>query len=93
MLGMLLMLAGCPPGQGERCNPLEIADIPNQGNCAIGFSCVYPTAPNCGVAFCCAVDAKGNIIDTNPNCRPDPTLAPVCGLDLGVAPADGGARD
>jgi hypothetical protein len=89
----LFAIVGCTPGEGERCNPLEIADIPNQGNCAIGFSCLYPTALSCGVAYCCKVDSTGKITDSNPNCQPDPTLVPVCKLDLGVAPADGGGHD
>jgi hypothetical protein len=88
-----LLLAACSPGEGDRCNPLEFADIPNQGNCASGLSCVYPSAPNCGVAYCCKVDSMGRITDSNPNCQPDPTLAPVCMLDLGVTPTDGGGQD
>jgi hypothetical protein len=36
------------------------------------------------------VDSNGNITDRDPNCQPDPTLASVCMLDLGVAPLDGG---
>jgi hypothetical protein len=90
MLTLLLALAGCNPGHGERCNPNEFSDIPNQGNCQIGFSCVYPTSPGCGVAFCCTVDANGKITDSNPNCQPDPTLAPVCELDIGATPTDAG---
>ena len=29
-----------------------------QGDCDDGYACVYPTAPNCGVAYCCTVDGK-----------------------------------
>jgi hypothetical protein len=57
-----------------------------QGNCDDGLACVYPTAPNCGVAYCCKVDSNGNIADDDPHCHADPTLAPGCLLDLGGAP-------
>jgi hypothetical protein len=62
----------------QRCNPQQFSN-----QCNSGYSCVYPTAPNCGVAYCCKVDDSGNVTDDNPNCQPDPTLGPVCGLDLG----------
>ncbi len=93
-LGMALslvvaLLAGCDAEHGERCNPLQYSDNGVQGNCVSGLACVYPTAPSCGVAYCCAVDANGNITDTNPNCQPDPTLAPVCGLDMSVLDSGG----
>jgi hypothetical protein len=78
-IGMLLGIAGgCTNGDGERCNPLRATS-----DCDTGLTCVYPTAPNCGVAYCCVVDANGNISDTNPNCQPDPSLDSVCMLDLG----------
>jgi hypothetical protein len=92
MLTLLLACAGCAPGQGERCNPLEISDPPSQGNCPTGFSCVYPTAPNCGVAYCCKVDSSGKVVDTDPNCQPDTTLATTCAVDFAV-PIDGGSSD
>jgi hypothetical protein len=90
---LLVFVAACSQDEGTRCNPLEYSDNSIQGNCAGGFACVYPTAPNCGVAYCCAVDSKGNIIDKNPNCQPDPSLASVCMIDLGTTPGDGGATD
>jgi hypothetical protein len=45
-LGLLIALAGCHPGEGERCNPLLFND-----ECTGGLKCIYPT--NCGVAYCC----------------------------------------
>ena len=78
-MAVWVVLAGCgTQGEGQRCNPLRATS-----DCDTGFSCVYPTAPNCGVSYCCAVDADGNITDQNPNCRPDPTSAAQCGVDLG----------
>jgi hypothetical protein len=89
MIGMLLAIAGCgTSGDGERCNPLRATS-----DCNAGLSCVYPTAPNCGVSYCCTVDSNGNITDRDPNCQPDPSLASVCMLDLGVTPLDGGSGD
>jgi hypothetical protein len=98
VVSLLLLLVACNPqeGVGERCNPMQF-----ESNCADGLSCVYPTAPNCGVSYCCAVDSNGNITDKNPNCQPDPSLISVCMLDLGVAPVidlgvtplDGGTKD
>ena len=88
-IGVLLALAGCGTnGDGQRCNPLRATS-----DCDPGLTCVYPTAPSCGVSYCCALDANGNITDTNPSCQPNPSLASVCLLDLGVAPLDGGATD
>ena len=79
----LLLLAGCPEGQpGDRCNPLEYSPSGVQGDCRSGLTCLYPTAPVCGVAYCCATDADGKITDTHPSCQPDPSLAEPCGLDL-----------
>ncbi len=79
-MAMLWALAGCSTteGHGQRCNPLQFAS-----DCNSGFTCVYPTAPNCGVSYCCAVDDNGNVIDTSPSCQPDPTSAAQCGVDLG----------
>jgi hypothetical protein len=68
----------------QRCNPSQFSN-----QCHGGYSCLYPTAPSCGVAYCCKVDDSGNNIDANANCQPDPSLASVCGLDLSQA-ADGG---
>ena len=90
---VFFMLAGCTQGEGERCNPLEYSNSGTAGNCGSGLSCVYPTAPNCGVAYCCAVDSNSNITDKNANCQPDPTLAMQCGLDLSTEPMDGGSSD
>jgi hypothetical protein len=90
VLGLALALvAGCQQDTGERCNPLQYSDTANQGSCSAGLSCVYPTANNCGVAYCCKVDSSGNIIDSSPTCQPDPSLASACGFDLSVF--DGGA--
>lgn len=87
----VLLLAGCPVGQrGDRCNPLEYSSNGVQGDCADGLACVYPTAPACGVAYCCATGADGTITDTHPSCQPDPALAGPCVLDL--APAGDGGR-
>lgn len=77
LIGGLLLVA-CAPGNGERCNPLRYSDNGAQGDCADGFACVYPTAPNCGVAYCCTTDASGKITDTDPNCQPDPGLLKQC---------------
>ncbi len=90
---VLVSLAGCNDRQhGERCNPLQYSESGTQGDCADGLSCIYPTAPNCGVAYCCLVLASGKMIDPDPNCRPDPSLAPVCMLDMSDPP-DGGSGD
>ena len=92
-LGMCLVLAfvaaACDAEDGERCNPLQYSDTAGQGNCTTGLTCIYPTAPNCGVAYCCTVDSKGNITDPNPNCQPDPSAAAACMLDMSVL--DGGS--
>ncbi len=84
-LTICLLLAGCHASEGERCNPLQFSDSGTQGNCEDGLACVYPTASNCGVAYCCKVDSSGNVIDRNPSCQPDPALAPGCGLDLSTS--------
>lgn len=84
-IGILLWLAGCTNGDGERCNPLRATT-----DCDPGLSCVYPTAPMCGVSFCCKVDGNGNIVDRNANCQPDPTAAAQCMLDFATMPMDAG---
>jgi hypothetical protein len=85
---LLLTLAGCPDAQqGERCNPLEYSSNGVQGDCASGLACVYPTAPNCGVAYCCMTDAQGKITDQHPSCQPDKTAAEQCMLPT---PGDAG---
>lgn len=85
---LVIALVGCPEGQtGERCNPLEYSDSGKQGNCRSGLACVYPTAPSCGVSYCCETDAEGRITDTHPNCQPDRTAAEQCMLP---APEDAG---
>lgn len=79
-IAALLALAGCGTNSdGERCNPLRATS-----DCDPGLSCVYPTAPNCGVSYCCTVDANGNVTDTNPNCQPDPGSAAACMLDMSL---------
>jgi hypothetical protein len=92
-VALLTILGGCDPGDGQRCNPLQFSDTANQGNCSNGELCLYPTAPNCGVAYCCKVDDKGNITDTNPNCQPDPASAAACMLDLSPEPVDAAPTD
>jgi hypothetical protein len=87
---LALAFVACNASEGQRCNPLEYSNSGTAGNCAAGFSCIYPTAPNCGVAYCCAVDEAGKITDTNPNCQADPSLDSVCMLDLSSAPIDAG---
>ena len=89
---VLILLASCAQDEGTRCNPLQYSDNGMQGNCKDGLACVYPTAPNCGVAYCCKIDSSGNIADTNPMCQPDPSLDSVCMLDLSFVP-DGGSTD
>ena len=88
---LLVFLAACDAEEGERCNPLQYSDNGVQGNCVSGLQCIYPTAPSCGVAYCCKVDAQGNVTDTNPNCQPDPSLDSVCMLDMSVL--DGSSTD
>ncbi len=84
---VLAGLAACQPlpGHGERCNPLYF-----DNDCHVGYTCLYPTAPVCGVAYCCAVGPDGHISDPDPNCQPDPTLS--CAPDLS-APVDAGGGD
>jgi hypothetical protein len=89
---VIVLLAGCDAEDGERCNPLQYNES-GSGNCASGLTCIYPTASNCGVAYCCTVDSKGNITDKNPNCQPDPTLQSVCMIDSGTTASDAGAKD
>jgi hypothetical protein len=82
---LLLLAIGCgTQSEGERCNPLRATS-----DCDPGLTCVYPTAPNCGVSFCCKVDSNGNVTDTHPNCQFDPTLVAPCMLDLGSVPDAG----
>jgi hypothetical protein len=86
---LAVLCAGCDRGEGERCNPLQYSNSGTAGDCGESLSCIYPTAPTCGVAYCCKVDSNGNVIDSNPNCQPDPSLASVCMVDLSVpAPSD-----
>jgi hypothetical protein len=85
-----MVLACASPQQGERCNPLAFSDNNIQGDCDTGLACLYPTAPNCGVAYCCKVDANGTVVDKSPNCQFDPSLVGVCMLDLASAPSDAG---
>ena len=86
---LVTFLAACRPDAGERCNPLVFTNDCQPASDA-RLSCVYPTTPGCsgstccGVAYCCAVDGKGNVVDSHPNCRPDPAAASVCMIDLGV---------
>jgi hypothetical protein len=86
MLGaVLFFVAACsqPQGEGERCNPAQYSSTPGQGDCQSGLTCVYPTAPNCGVAYCCKTDSNGAIVDKDSHCQFDPSLTSVCGLDGG----------
>jgi hypothetical protein len=85
---LIVFIAACSQDQGTRCNPLQYSDNGIQGNCDTGFACVYPTAPNCGVAYCCKVNAVGKIVDPSPTCRPDPSLIPICNIDMGSSDAD-----
>jgi hypothetical protein len=50
---MSLGIGACTQGEGERCNPLRVTS-----DCDPGLACVYPTAPMCGVSFCCTVDRQ-----------------------------------
>jgi hypothetical protein len=84
---LIVLVAACSPDEGERCNPLHYSDNGIQGDCDTGLACVYPTAPSCGVAYCCRLDAAGNIIDPSPNCRPVPSLIAVCNLDMSASDA------
>jgi len=76
---------GCSQGEGQRCNPLFFTD-----ECGSGLTCIYPTAPMCGVAYCCAVNSDGVVTDKDPNCQPDPTLS--CAPDFS-SPVDAGTSD
>ncbi len=58
LLALAFVLAGCHPGEGERCNPMLFTD-----ECNSGFACTYPTG--CGVAFCCPTSGQSS----NPNCQ------------------------
>jgi hypothetical protein len=87
-----LLFGACSDHEGQRCNPLAYSNSGVRGNCAGQLDCVYPTAPSCGVAYCCAVDESGNIVDDSPSCQPDPSLASVCMLDL-AGVTDGGTPD
>jgi hypothetical protein len=87
---VVMGLAACKPDAGERCNPLAFTDDCQPNNQSL--SCVYPTAPNCGVAYCCAVDSQGNVVDKHPSCQPDPDALAACMLDL-APPDDGGTTD
>jgi hypothetical protein len=63
-------MAGCPPGAGERCNPLRFND-----ECGAGLACIYPA--NCGVAFCCPPPADMSSASMPPMC----TYPPGCSGD------------
>jgi hypothetical protein len=93
VVALALALAACNASEGQRCNPLEYSNSGTAGDCGGGLECVYPTAPNCGVAYCCAVDATGRITDPNPRCQRDTSLADVCMIDLSSAPTDAGGTD
>jgi len=88
-IAVLVAVAGCGTNdRGERCNPLRATS-----DCDPGFACVYPTGPNCGVSYCCALDSNGNVSDSHPSCQPDPASAAACMLDFSVVPGDAGATD
>ena len=74
---------------GERCNPLQYSQNGAQGDCRVGLACVYPTAPSCGVAYCCKLDETGHIADEEATCQRDPSLDAICGLDLSITDAQG----
>ncbi len=76
-LALACALLGCEQTEGERCNPNLF-----ESECSDGLTCVYPTAPMCGVAYCCAMDTDGNVVDPHPSCRADPSLA--CAPDGGA---------
>jgi hypothetical protein len=90
---LVLFTVACRQGAGERCNPLQYSENGIQGNCEDGLACIYPTAPNCGVAYCCRLTPGGKDVDPNPSCRPDPSLFSVCGIDMDGPLADAGASD
>jgi hypothetical protein len=75
---IFLILACGTQGDGQRCNPLRATP-----DCNAGLTCVFPSGPNCGVPYCCKVDAQGNIVDDLPTCQPDPQSVAACS-DLGV---------
>lgn len=85
---LALSVGACSRERGERCNPSSFED-----ECGAGLTCVYPTGPMSGVAYCCALDEKGNISDTSTNCQPKNELAEACMLDLRSELADGGSID
>ncbi len=87
LAALMLFLAACGQRDGTRCNPLQFSGNGVQGDCRQGYACVYPTAPTCGVAYCCAVDDAGNVTDPSPACQPDSALQLACGVDLGVVDA------
>jgi hypothetical protein len=62
MFAVVLALAGCHPGEGERCNPMLFTD-----ECEEGFACTYPQG--CAVAFCCPTSGTSS----NANCQTCPT--------------------
>jgi hypothetical protein len=70
LLLVLFGAAGCHPGEGERCNPLQFSN-----DCDTGFACVYQD--NCSVAYCCPTTRAS----TNPNCQVCP--APDAGSGSG----------
>jgi hypothetical protein len=53
------LVAGCHPGEGERCNPMLFTD-----ECPTNLACIYPEG--CGVAYCCPNSGPS----AEPNCQP-----------------------
>ena len=86
---LCFLLAACGQSEGTRCNPLQFSGNGVQGDCDDGYACVYPTAPNCGIAYCCTVDSTGSITDRKPICQPDPALQSACMLDLSQSTTSG----
>ncbi len=86
LLTALLVVAGCKPVEGERCNPLLFSD-----ECPQGLSCTYPA--NCGVAYCCPQQAASGI---SGNCQACPSVdgGMEAGTDGGPdGGTDGGVHD
>jgi hypothetical protein len=61
------LAAGCSQAEGSRCNPdLSHDECDNSPT----VQCVQPAASACNAeAYCCAVDANGNITSMEPNCQ------------------------
>jgi hypothetical protein len=60
----LLVVAGCHPAEGERCNPLLFND-----ECTNRLKCQTP--PNCAVSYCCP--QPDPTVSRNANCQACPS--------------------